>query len=107
MSINGFSKPLVIITLISSCSFASFESAAAGQCKGLDETVCKESQDCTWVSSYTTKNGNSVSAYCRSTSGKVNKDANFKEEKGEKTGANDWYTPSAAKAVTTNEENRG
>lgn len=107
MSIKGFNKPLLIVTFASFCTFTSLESPAAGQCKGLEETVCKESQACTWVSAYTTKNGNSVSAYCRNASGKANKDANLKEEKGEKTGANDRDMPSAAKAVTTKEENRG
>jgi hypothetical protein len=107
MSIKGFSKPLLMLALVSSCTFTSLESLAAGQCKGFEESVCKESSDCTWVSSYTTKNGNSVSAYCRNASGKANKDANLKEERGDKTGAIDRDKPSAAKAAITKEENRG
>ncbi len=108
MSINGIIKPLLTLTLFTACTVTSLSSLAAGQCKVLEESVCKESLDCTWVSAYTTKNGNSVSAYCRSASGKANKATNFKEEeKGQKTGANDRDKPSDAKATMIKEENRG
>ena len=96
MSINGIIKPLLTLTLFTTCTFTSLSSLAAGQCKGLEESVCKESLDCTWVS-----------AYCRNASGKANKTTNFKEEKGQKTGANDRDRPSDAKATMIKEENRG
>ena len=63
MSINGIIKPLLTLTLFTTCTFTSLSSLAAGQCKGLEESVCKESLDCTWVSAYTTKNGNNGFVY--------------------------------------------
>ena len=92
MSINGFNRTLLSFALISSISIPA---VAASQCKGLEASACQENQACTWVSAYTTKNGNTVSAYCRAASGKAKKEVNTKkEQEGAKTGFNTRSTPS-------------
>lgn len=89
MVIKGFSRTLLSFSLISSFSFTALTAEAASQCKGLEESTCLDNQACIWVSAYTTKNGNNVSAYCRASSGKAKKEVKKnKEEKGAKTGSN-------------------
>ena len=43
---------------------------AASSCKGLSQSKCDKSPDCSWVSSYQTKSGVKVDAYCRGKSSK-------------------------------------
>ncbi len=38
----------------------------AAQCKNSSQSQCSAAANCTWVSGYKTKNGNQVSAHCRS-----------------------------------------
>lgn len=106
MLIKGFSRSLISLTLASTISFTALGTAVAGQCKGLEESACQANQTCAWVSAYTTKNGNSVSAYCRAASSKAKKEMNNKEEAGLKSGANDRAKPAAA-TMNNKEENRG
>lgn len=42
---------------------------AASQCKGLEKPACETNDRCSWVRSYTTKKGTTVSAFCRSKPG--------------------------------------
>lgn len=107
MLINGFNKTLLSIMLLSGlgCSI-SLQALAAEQCKGLEKPTCQESPECVWVSSYTTKQGNTVSAYCRS-SGKAARGVNPKEGVRRESGTDDRNKPSAATPATTSEENRG
>ncbi|MEJ2694808.1 MAG: hypothetical protein P8166_17740, partial [Candidatus Thiodiazotropha sp.] len=80
---------------------------AASPCKGLDESACMQSQSCSWVSSYTTKHGATVSAYCRSAVKKMERSINKKEGEGTQSGAIDRTGPSASRNTTTLEENSG
>ena len=80
MVLNGFSKTLLSLTFASALGLTAFEAAAAGECKGLEASACSDNPACTWVSAYTTKNGNSVSAYCRAASGKASKAVSEKEQ---------------------------
>ncbi len=61
----GYSVFLLSIVLlgIGSVSFAA-------DCKGLEKGKCEKSDSCTWVNSYKTKSGKTVSAYCRNKGGK-------------------------------------
>jgi hypothetical protein len=43
-------------------------SLAAGTCKGLQQDACSSENSCSWIKSYTTKNGKTISAYCRNKS---------------------------------------
>jgi len=43
-------------------------SSAAGACKGLQKDVCSSETSCSWIKSYTTKSGKTISAYCRNKS---------------------------------------
>jgi hypothetical protein len=78
MNINGFNRAFLSFALASTIPFTA---NAASQCKGMEASACQESQDCTWVSSYTTKHGNTVSAYCRAASGKAKKAVESKQQK--------------------------
>ena len=80
MTLNGFSKTLLSLTFASALGLTAFEAAAASECKGLEASACSDNPACTWVSAYTTKNGNSISAYCRSASGKASKAASEKAQ---------------------------
>jgi len=42
---------------------------AESACKGLEQTNCTSTADCTWVGGYTRGNGTKVSGYCRVKSG--------------------------------------
>lgn len=44
--------------------------SAASQCKGLLENACLADGDCTWVTSYTRKDGRTVSSHCKLKSGR-------------------------------------
>lgn len=107
MSLNGFSKSLLFISIVSAMGMASLSARAASPCKGLDESACMQSQSCSWVSSYTTKHGATVSAYCRSAVKKMNQGINKKEGEGTQSGAIHRTEPSASKNTTTLEENSG
>jgi hypothetical protein len=78
MTINGFNRIFLSFALASSISATA---NAASQCKGMEASACQQNQDCTWISSYTTKHGNTVSAYCRAASGKAKKAVESKQQK--------------------------
>ena len=60
-----------LAVLISGLFLAASGSAVAGSaCKGLSQSKCSNNDDCSWVSSYKTKKGVKVDAYCRAKSGK-------------------------------------
>jgi len=44
--------------------------AGAAACKGLEKNKCESSSSCTWVDSYTRKDGVKVDGYCRAKGGK-------------------------------------
>jgi hypothetical protein len=91
MNINGFNRTFLSFALASTISFSA---NAASQCKGMEASACQENQDCTWVSSYTTKHGNTVSAYCRAASGKAKKSVDNKQPlKGDKSSFNFGSNP--------------
>lgn len=50
---------------------ASTAAFGATQCKGLEKTPCAAKTTCHWIDSYTTKNGNKVDGYCRSSAKKA------------------------------------
>ena len=54
--------PLLVIGLSALLASAGVHAA---QCKGLSQSQCGSTSDCTWVNSYTTKSGTKVAAYCR------------------------------------------
>ncbi len=93
MLLKGFSRSLYTYSLITVLGLASAPAFSASACKGLDEASCKQNASCSWISSYTTKNGNTISAYCRSTGSKPKQGLNLKEEKGQ--------SPSADAGATT------
>ena len=43
---------------------------AASHCKGMPENACASDAACTWVASYTRKDGRTVSGHCRLRAGK-------------------------------------
>jgi hypothetical protein len=81
MVLNGFGKTLLSLTFVSALGLPAVEATAASQCKGLEESACNGNPSCTWISAYTTKSGKSISAYCRSASGKAGKSV-MEGEKG-------------------------
>lgn len=86
MTKNGFNRIFLSLALASTIPVAA---NAASQCKGMEASACQQSQDCTWVSSYTTKHGNTVSAYCRAASGKAKKAVEGdQQKKSDKTSFN-------------------
>ncbi len=89
MSLNGFSHSILSLTLASALGLSALQAHAASACKGLDEATCKDSAACIWIASYTTKNGNTVSAYCRSSGSKAKQDANVEEQRQNLPGSND------------------
>jgi len=105
MLINGFNKTLLSIMLLSGCGI-SLQARAAEPCKGLEKPTCQENTECVWVSSYTTKQGNTVSAYCRNRGKAVGGD-NVKEGVRRESGADDRNKTSAVTPATASEENRG
>jgi hypothetical protein len=106
MSLNGFSRSLLSLTFVSAICLPTFEASAAGPCKGLEEKACNDQPACTWVSAYSTKNGNNISAYCRSAGSKADKAVNKEEGRDLKTGASD-RTGAAADLANNTEEKRG
>lgn len=106
MVLNGFSKTLLSLTLVSALSLPAIEAAAASQCKGLEESACNGNPSCTWISAYTTKNGNTISAYCRSASGKAGKSVIQQEENRPAADQSD-RSGSGAEKTNNMEERRG
>ncbi len=88
MLLNGFGRYLPVFSLVSLLGL-SLSAHSASACKGLEESACKGNASCTWVSGYTTKNGNTVSAYCRSAGGQSKQSLNSMEENGMQSGAAD------------------
>ena len=48
---------------------------AASQCKGLELKACDASASCSWINSYQTKKGKTISAYCRTKPAKKSSEA--------------------------------
>ena len=63
-------KLAAIAVLFGAAAFVLQVAPASAQsaCKGLAKTNCVSNSSCSWVGGYKTKTGNSVNAYCRSTS---------------------------------------
>ncbi|WP_153306553.1 hypothetical protein [Desulfogranum japonicum] len=66
-SLAGYSIILITTVVFIGCSVS-----VAADCKGLEQGKCEDSSSCTWVNSYTTQSGKTVSAYCRKKGGKSN-----------------------------------
>ena len=105
MVLNGFGRYLPVFSLVSVLGL-SFPAHSASPCKGLEESACKDNASCTWVSGYTTKNGNAVSAYCRKSGSKSKQSQNSMEEDGTRSGAGDRALSGAdIKAIELEEKN--
>jgi len=78
-------------------------SAQGAQCNTLKSRSCGARDDCTWVSSYKTKKGASVSAYCRSKGKKAGKSTKKKSTSKTTSNFNKKTTTkkSTAKKTTT------
>lgn len=107
MSLNGFGKSLLTLSLVSTLAIAAPSAYSASACKGLDESACHQTPSCSWVSGYKTKNGNSVSAYCRSTGSKAKQGLNSKEEKGKQSSATDRAASGVQTIAINLEEKNG
>lgn len=108
MPLKGFRSYLNLLSFVSILGLSASTAHAASPCKGLEESVCIQSQSCSWVSGYTTKSGKTVAAYCRSVGKKVEQGLRQKEGKGTQSGANDRTQPSArTKTVSMLEEKNG
>ncbi len=107
MKLNGFSRSLFSLSLVTTLSLSSFAVNAESACKGLEEAACKQSTSCNWISGYTTKNGNAVSAYCRSAGNKQKQGQNSGQEKGSQAGANDRADSGAIQNTPILEERNG
>ena len=94
MSLKGFSRSLIPYFTLAALGAVSAPPASASDCKGLDEGGCKGRSSCSWISSYTTKNGNTVAAYCRSAGGKTRQDQNSRHGEQGKPSNTDARTPS-------------
>ena len=106
MSINGFGRFLPVCSLVFVLGVP-LAANAASACKGLEESVCKGNASCTWVSGYTTKNGNTVSAYCRSSGKQSKQSQNSWEETGKQSAADNHVLKDVDKKVRKLEENNG
>jgi hypothetical protein len=53
-----------LFTLVS--TLAAGSAVAAAQCKGLAQDSCSVNSDCSWVDSYTRKDGRTVNGHCKS-----------------------------------------
>lgn len=58
----AFALAAAALVLFSPLSFA------VGECKGQAQDACNSDNSCSWINSYTTKNGKSINAYCRNKS---------------------------------------
>jgi hypothetical protein len=68
----GRKTTLTLSAIITSAAlaFGAGTLQAASQCKGLDKGACERNAECSWVDSYTRKDGVKVSGHCRSKGGK-------------------------------------
>ena len=76
---------------------------AANECKGLGKSSCSANPDCTWVSSYKTKTGSVIKAYCRLKPGK--KAPADKSSAKHKTSKKSDQTPTASMTKKGKAEN--
>jgi hypothetical protein len=106
MLLNGFGRFLPVFSFFSVLVF-SFPAYSDSTCKGLEESSCKGNASCTWVSGYTTKNGNTVSAYCRRSGSQSKQSLNSMEEDGMQFGADDRALTGVQKKAIKLEENNG
>ena len=67
---NGCFARIRLVVLASGLLVASGSVLAESSCKGLSQSKCEGNAGCSWVSSYETKNGVKVDAYCRAKSSK-------------------------------------
>ena len=64
---SAIRKTVLVLAATGLISFSQL-SSAAGACKGLQQDACSSENSCSWIKSYTTKNGKTISAYCRNKS---------------------------------------
>jgi len=60
-------KSVLLLAATGLLSISQFSFAAA-TCKGMQQDACSSENSCSWVNSYTTKNGKTITAYCRNKS---------------------------------------
>lgn len=106
MLLNGFGRYLPVFSLVFVLGYP-LSAHSASACKGLEESACKGNASCTWVSGYTTKNGNTVSAYCRSSGSQSKQSLNSLEEDGTLFRAENHDLKGVDKKVSKLEENNG
>ncbi len=107
MKLKGLSRFLLPLPIASTLALTSFAANAESACKGLEEAACQQNAACKWISGYTTKNGNTVSAYCRSTGSKQKQGQNMKQEGGAKSGTEDRADSGAVRMSGDLEERNG
>jgi hypothetical protein len=107
MLLNGFSRSLLAFSLTATVGLTSQPLCSASACKGLDEAACREDTSCNWISSYTTKNGNTVSAYCRKAGSKAKQGQSLQEGKGSQSDPDDRADAGAKTKTRVLEERNG
>jgi hypothetical protein len=107
MKLKGLSRSLLPLSIASTLVLTSFTASAASACKGLDEAACQQETACKWISGYTTKNGNAISAYCRSAGNKQKQGQNMKQESGSQSGTNERADSGTVRMSGVLEERNG
>jgi hypothetical protein len=105
MLLKGFSRSLTFLLFVITLGLFAQPAHSDTVCKGLEESACRDNQACTWISSYTTGNGNTISAYCRKSGAKSKQDQNLEGESGTQSSAND-RTAGAITIAKKLEENK-
>ena len=82
--------------------------ALAQSCKGLSQSRCGTSQDCTWVKGYVTKKGNTVKSYCRAKGGNGKQQASSRDKASEKSkqGSDSKRSTSSKKDTKTEKKSK-
>ena len=70
MSICISPRPVLRTGLLACLLLSASLAGAASQCKGMPENACASDAACTWVASYTRKDGRTVSGHCKLRRGK-------------------------------------
>ena len=65
LDMKGTVRKVIPSALAISLVVFNVSALAASQCKGMNQKACSADSACSWISSYKTKTGNQVAAYCR------------------------------------------
>lgn len=61
---------VVVASVFAGAVLLPLGASAASQCRGMAQDACAADTGCSWIEGYTRKDGRSVSAHCRTRSGK-------------------------------------